>query len=169
MATIKVKGTKELAKRLNRDLNIKLNKLFRDKNLRSEIGVIVVADIKKNVEFGAPSSSTLKWRKTYDKLNKTDSAYDRNKIKAVFTGELLADLGKNVLGNTTDKTFVIGNSDKLHKKYRGKSGLIGKKVSFSKIAEYLVNDLKYDFLKLSDEGRDKILSLVRDRIFKLLS
>lgn len=169
MAKIKLKGVNDLAKKLNRSLQVEVNKLFRDKTLREEIGRIVVEDIKANYDGGSPAKSTLKWRERYDKLNATDPAYNRNKIKAVFTGELLEDLRTNIKADTTQKQFVMEHSGKLHKKYQGVTKKIGSRTPYNKISEYLIDDMGYNYLQLTDEAREKIVSLVRDKLYRLIT
>jgi hypothetical protein len=169
MAKIKIKGVEELAKSLNRNLRIKFNILFRDKVLRKKIGAMVVADIKKNVDMGPAAKSTVKWRNTHDKLNTTDPAYKPTRVKAVFTGELLKDLGNSVLSDPTEYQFIVEHSDKLHSRYKGKNGPIGKKIAYSKLSEYLIDDMGYDYLQLSDTGKKQITKLIKDEIVKLLA
>lgn len=168
MAKVKVKGIQELARKLNANLRIATNKLFRDKGIREKIGSIVVSDIKKNVSFGSPAKSTIKTRKYLEKFNTTDSAYSRNKLNAVFTGELLKDLQNNVIGNTNDLEFIVEHSDKKHKKYKSKNGSFGKSIAFDKLSSILIDDLGYDYLQLTDKAKKKIANLIRDRFFDLL-
>ena len=168
MAKVKSKGIDQLTRKLNRDLKIMLNKLFRDKNLRLQIGAIVANDIKKNVSFGSPATSTLKWRKRYGPLNNTDPAYSQGKLNAVFTGELLNDLATNVKGVTTTKSFDIEHSDKRHKKYQGVTKKIGSRSPYSEISKGLIDVLGYDYMKISDKARTKIVNLIRQEITKLL-
>lgn len=169
MARVRIKGVQELAKRLNRNLKIQLNKLFRNKALRLKIGAMVIADIKKNVSFGSPEDSTYRWRERYDILNQTDPAYRRNKLNAVFTGELLEDLKNSVRGVPTEKAFEIEHSDKLHKRYQGVNGKIGKRTPYSTISEHLIDDLGYNYLQLSEKGKKQIANLIKDEIAKLLA
>ena len=168
MAKIKVKGINELAKRLNANLRITANKLFRDKSLREQIGVLVVKDIKANVDLGSAKSSTIKTREYLEKYNSTDSAYKKSRIKALFTGQLLKDLETNVKSDTNNFSFDIEQSDKKHTGYKTKNGRT-KKVSFSKLSEYLIDDMGYNYLKLSDKAKTEITKIVRDKFYKLLS
>ena len=169
MAQIKIKGVQELAKQLNRNIKIQINKLFRDKDLRNKIGMMVVADIKKNFKGRNAADSTIEWRKIYEQYNTTDPAYDRKKAKAIFTGELLNDLAKNVKGITTIKAFEISHSSKLHKKYQGVTKKIGKRIPYDKLSEILVNDLKIDYFVLSKKAQKEISGIVKDRIVQLLA
>ena len=169
MAKVRVKGVNELAAKLNRNLRIELNKLFRDADLRRKIGSIIAEDIKDNVNFGAPSAATDEWRGRYEPYNTTDPKYDRSKLNATFTGELLADLASNVKAIPSELTFLVEHSKKKHKRYSGPNGKIGKSVLYSKISSYLVNDLNYDYFKLSDRGQKLITDEIRKVFFKLLS
>jgi phage gpG-like protein len=170
MATVSIKGIKQLEAKLNRNLRIEVNKLFRDKELRDKIGVIVVKDIKDNYESKKPpADGTIKWREIYDPINRTDPAYDRSKIKAVFTGELLEDLRKNIKANTTDKQFVIEHSDKKHRKYQGKTKKIGSQSSYREISRGIIEGHGHNYMALTDEAKKEITNLVREKIFELVS
>lgn len=169
MARVKIEGIKDLSSRLKRNIRIEVSKLFRDEDLRIQIGDIVVEDIKENADFGRPAESTERWREIYDRLNSTDSSYDRNKLNAVFTGELLEDLRTNVLAVPTEFSYEIGHSNNLHKKYRGKGGLIGTRTPYSEISDYLINGLEYNYMVLSTEAKTRITELIQEKIFELLS
>lgn len=169
MAKIKIKGIKEVSKKLDKDIRIELNKVLRNPVLRLKIGDIVVNDIKGNVNFGSPAPSTLKWRERYDQINPTDPAYSRNKLNAVFTGELLEDLRTNVRAYPTELTFEVGHSDKRHKKYQGVTKKIGSRAKYSEISGYLVNDLGYDYFQLTKKAQSEITKLIQDELFKLLA
>jgi hypothetical protein len=169
MAKIKIKGVKEVSERLNRNIRIELNKILRDPVLRQKVGQIVVDDIKANVDFGSPAPGTLKWRETYDQINATDPAYNRNKLNAVFTGELLEDLKNNVRAFPTELTFEIAHSDKRHKKYQGVTKKIGSRAKYSEISSYLVDDLGYNYFKLTKKAQGEITKLIREELFKLLA
>ena len=169
MAKVKVKGTKELAQRLNRNLRIEINKLFRDAALRERVGKIIAEDIKDNVDFGSPADSTLKWRERYDRINNTDPKYRRNKLNATFTGELLYDLAKNIKSDTTNLSFVVEHSKNKHKRYSGVNGQIGKRTPYQVISDHLVNDLGYNYFSLSDKGRERITKEIQDVFYRLLA
>jgi hypothetical protein len=169
MAKIKIKGVKEVSDKLNRNIRIELNKILRDPALRQKVGQIVVDDIKANVDFGSPAPKTLKWRETYDQINATDPAYSRNKLNAVFTGELLEDLKNNVRAFPTELTFEIAHSDKRHKKYQGVTKMIGSRSKYSEISKGLVKDLGYNYFKLTNKAKDKITELIKEELFKLLT
>jgi hypothetical protein len=169
MAKIKIKGVKEVSDKLNRNIRIELNKILRDPALRQKVGQIVVDDIKANVDFGSSAPGTLKWRETYDQINATDPAYSRNKLNAVFTGELLEDLKNNVRAFPTELTFEIAHSDKRHKKYQGVTKMIGSRSKYSEISEGLVKGLGYDYFKLTKRAQSEITKLIREELFKLLA
>lgn len=168
MATIKIKGVEKLAKSLNRNLRIKFNILFRDKNLRKKIGSIIEIDIKKNVDMGAAAVATIKTRLRLEKTNSTDSEYKRTRVKALFTGALLKDLGNNVLSDPTEYQFVIENSDKNHPGYRTKSGRT-KKIKYSQLSKYLIDDMGYNYLQLTKPAQKQITKLIKVKIFRLLA
>jgi hypothetical protein len=167
MARVNVKGVDELAQRLNRSLRIELNKLFRDKALRKQVGEVVVADIRKNVNFGEAADSTLKTREYLERFNTTDRAYVKSDIKAVFSGKLLADLQKNVKGFPTKSTFEIAHSSRQHPGYKTANGRT-KKIDYTELSEYLIDDLGYNYIQLSEEAEKKILEIVQDKFFELL-
>lgn len=169
MAKVKLKGIQELSQRLNANLRIQLNKLFRDDKIRKQIGEWIIEDIKNNVDFGSPAKSTLKWRKRYDPINDTDPAYRRGKLNATFTGELLQDLANNIRANPTDMSYTVEHSNKRHSKYQGVTKMIGSMTPYDEISSYLINDLGYDYFQLTPGARAKIVDLIRTEFFKLLA
>lgn len=169
MAKVKIKGVEAAAKKLSINLRVQVLKMFRNPLIRKQVGEIIIEDIKDNVNFKSPEEFTLKWRKRYDPLNKTDPKYSRNKLNATFTGELLEDLKNNVRADTKNLSFVVEHSNKKHKKYQGVTKKIGSRSKYSDISEGLVDKLGYDYFKLTDEARDKITKLVREELFKLLA
>jgi hypothetical protein len=169
MAIIKVNGVKELADKLTRNLRIELNKIFSSNELRETVGQIIVNDIKKNADFGKPAPSTKKWRKTYEPHNATDPEYNRDKLNATFTGELLEDLQKNIKGYPTKLTFEIGHSDKKHSQYKSKDGKIGKKTPYKVISKHLINELGYDYFQLTETAKKLIIEEIKKEFFKVLS
>jgi len=169
MARVKLKGIQELSQRLNADLRIKMNRLFRNESIRLQVGRIIVDDIKENVNFGSPAESTLKWRKRYDRINNTDPAYDRGKLNATFTGELLEDLVKNIRANPTEMSYTVEHSNKKHSKYQGVTKKIGSMTPYNEISKYLIDDLGYDYFKLTPNAKAEIVNLIREEFFKLLA
>lgn len=169
MAKVNIKGIDKLSKTLDRNLKIEVSKLFRNQELRLRIGQIVVKDIKENVNFGSPAESTLDWRKRYDPINFTDPTYRRNKLSAVFTGELLNDLATSIKARPTDRSFEIAHSEKRHKKYQGVTKKIGSRSTYKEISEGLVSNLGYDYFKLTQKTRKLITNEVREELLKLLS
>ena len=167
MATFDVNNLDGLKKKILRDQRIKVNQIFRDKELRDEIGKIVTDDIKKT-NFGTPASSTKAWRRYYENFNLTDPAYSRNKINITFTGELLKDLLKNVKAITTKRQFVVAHSNKKHKPYKGQSGTIGKSVPFKTIQKGL-QSLGYDYLEISDRALSKVQTAVQKKLLEILT
>ena len=168
MAKVKISGVDKVQRALNRNLKIQVNKLFRDAALRSKVGEIVVADIKKNYDGGEASKGTKDWRAIYDKINTTDPVYKPTRIKAVFTGELLEDLKNNVKGFPTERTFEVAHSNKRHRKYQGVTKKIGSRSPYSEISKGLVEDLGYNYFTLSKKAEDDITELIREALFKLI-
>ena len=168
MAKVKIKGVKELSKRLERNINTQLKKLFRDKELRKRIGELVVADIKKNVDFGSSDSEWVKYRDKIASKNSTDPAYKQGSIKAVFTSELLQDLINSIKGDTLNFQFVIEHSEKRHKKYQGVTKKIGSRSKYTEISKGLVRDMGYDYFQLSAKAQKEITKIIREEIFELL-
>lgn len=168
MAKVKIKGVQKLASSLNANMRVAVNKLMRDANLRDKIGSIIVKDIKENVDMGAASPVTVKIREYFEKYNVTDPAYSRSRVKAVFTGQLMEDLRKNVKSITTEMAFEVKNSDKKHKGYKTKNGKT-KGESFSKISGWIVDDLGYNYFQLTQEAQAAITNEVQNVLFKILS
>lgn len=168
MAKVKIKGIDRVERALKRSIKIETRKLFRDKELRQKIGEMVVDDIKENVDFGLASPATQRARRYLEQFNSTDPKYDRRKIKALFTGQLIDDLGKNIKSDTNNLQFVIEHSEKNRKKYKKKRGTIGKTMTNQELSKILINDLGYDYILLSDKARSEITELVRDKLTKLI-
>ena len=167
MARIKLKNIDNVAKALNRSLRIELNKLFRDKQLRLDVGNIIEQDIKANYDQRAAARSTVRTRRYLEKYNSTDSKYDRNRIKALFTGALLDDLAKNVKGFPTQSTFEVSHSKKKHPGYKTANGR-SKRISFEELSNILVNDLKVNYFVLSDKAQKDIAQLIIDKFSTLI-
>lgn len=167
MARVKVKGVAELSSKLRRDLRIVLNKMFRDKQLRLKVGRIIEADIKDNVNFGGAADQTILTRDYLKQYNKTDPAYIREDVKLVFSGKLLNDLATSVKGFPTKQTFEIAHSKKSHPGYKTANGRTDK-IPYIELSEYLINDLGYDYIQISEDAQEQIVNLVRDSFFDLL-
>lgn len=173
MAKITLKGLQGLRQRLGARFKIAINKTLRDKQLREDIGKIVESDIRETFKK-IPSQATVKIREYYEKYNPTHPAYSRNRINITFTGELLADLIKNVKADTTRIAFIVEHSDKKHKLYKlaPKSDLKRKvtrkprsRATYKEIQGYLAK-LGYDYLEISPNAADKITDRLREVLLK---
>lgn len=169
MAKVKVIGLDTLAKKINSKIIIEINKIFRNKLLMAKIGDIIIDDIKNNVDFGSASKELEKYREYLEKYNKTDSKYERNRIKGLFTGELFQDLRNNIKADTTKKEYIIEHSNKLHSRYNGKKGKIGKAIAYNELSKILINDLNYDYFQLTEDAKSKINNLLKKEITKAVS
>lgn len=162
MAKIKVTGLNKIKSNIRKFVT----KELRDKTLRNTIGRVVVEDIRKTT-FRAAAPSTQKYRAYLEKYNKTHKTYNRTKINVTFTGELLNDLLKNVKFQSKRGvvSYIISQSTKLHKKYKGKKKGIGKKrSSYADISDGLINKRKIPYLTLQDKTLSKVLKLIRKTI-----
>lgn len=170
MATVKIKNLKNVSKAVSAKINIAINKMLRNKVVRLKVGEIVVADIRKNFKGRGAADSTIDWRDFYDIYNEPlDPAYEKLRAKGIYTGELLRDLETNVKAITTDKAFLIEHSKKLHKKYQGKNGKIGNRIAYDELSRILVEDLRINYLVLSDKAKSTIIDLIRKEIARALS
>jgi len=145
MAKIKVTNLK----RIQSALRQKIVKALRDKDIRGEVGTLT-GDQIQSTTFKSAAESTQKTRKLLEKKNKTHPTYARSKINITFTGELLDDLRKNVKleGSGGDYKYIIDNSEKKHKRYKGAKGkLIGKSLSNKQIADYIKKLIPFDTFK----------------------
>lgn len=167
MPKIKLKNIENVAKALNRSLRIELNKLFRDKQLRLDVGDILIKDIKDNFNLRNAAPATVRTRRYLERYNSTDSQYDRNRIKALFSGALLNDLAKNVKGFPTKSTFEISHSKKKHPGYKTANGKT-KKISYEQLSEYLINDYNINYFVLTEKAQKDIANLIIDRFSKLI-
>ena len=149
MAKVKVKGLNNIPSKIRKAIT----KQLRTKEVRQGFAKIVVDDIRDS-DYGRPSDSYYQWREDNDGLNKTHSKYNRDKINITFTGELLDDLEKNAVVETTQGKvqYVLEHSDKLHKSYKTQSGKT-KRVTFSKISEGVQR--YYSYLTVSKNAINK--------------
>jgi hypothetical protein len=167
MAKVKVKGFKELRNLVGRRAKIAINKTIRDKTLRDKIGVLIVDYIRNNFSE-VPAPATIAIRQYLEQFNTTHPTYKRRKINVTFSGALLDDLKNNVKADTTQLAIVIEHSQKKHPGYKTGSGKT-KRVSFSLINQYLVNDMNYDYIKVDDKTKDKIVKLIRKEILNSIA
>tara|TARA_R110000868_G_C10972548_1_gene770429 strand:- start:19898 stop:20476 length:579 start_codon:yes stop_codon:yes gene_type:complete len=179
--SIKITGLTQLRRKLNSKFKIVMNKTMRDKILRNKVGAIIAADIRKNFKR-TPSSATRKFREYFEKYNDTHSDYDINNINITFTGELLNDLASNVKADTVNLLFIVEHSDKKHKLLKGARKSKAKTITVTsksgksrqarpqktnkEISEILINDLKLDYLKVTDSAQSEIIKLLRKEISK---
>jgi hypothetical protein len=173
MAKVKVLNLEKIRS----DIRKKIALGLRDEEIRKGIGEIIVQDIKETKDFGTPAESTIKWRERYEKSNTTDEFYNRNKLNATFTGELLEDLKNNVRLNSTKGAiaFEITQSSKFHKPYkspskktksRSKSNVTRPK--YSDIQNWMINNYGYNYLKIEDFTVRKLVAFIRNTLEKIL-
>lgn len=161
MAKVKVTGLKNIQSNIRKFIT----KELRSKETREMVGNIVADEIQAT-RFKTAASSTQKTRKYLEKYNKTHPTYARSKINITFTGELLDDLRRNVKVSTTKGFFfIISQSDKLHKKYKGKKKSIGKKrAKYSEISDNLINKLDIQYLTLKKTSINELLGKLRKSV-----
>lgn len=169
MAKVKIKNLKKVTS----DVRLKITKELRAPEFRKGIGDIVVEEIK-DTNLRSPTEATKAWRKYLEKGNQTDSKYNKNQIKALFTGELLEDLRNNVRLSTSKRVveFIVEQTNKLHKKYKKPNGkpTKGKRQTFKQIQNYL-EDLNINYItnaKNKETTQKKILDFIRKELFKRL-
>ena len=169
MAKVKVNNLKNVTS----NIRLKITKELRAPEFRKGIGDIVVEEIKET-NLGTPSAATKAWRKYLEEGNKKDPKYEPDKIKALFTGELLEDLRNNVRLSSTKGAveYIIEQTNKLHKKYKKPNGkpTKGKRQTFKQIQGFL-EDLGYKYItnaKNSEEMTKKILKFIRKELFERL-
>lgn len=168
MATVKIKGADILAKTLNRKLRIVLNKVFRDKDLRKLVGKIIADDIKANVDFKEAEDSTIRTREYLERFNTTDPLYNKQRVKALFSGQLINDLANNVKGFPTKQTFEVKHSGKRHKGYKTKNGKT-KSIPFQELSDILIDDMKLNYFNITDDAQSRILEAVQNKFFDELA
>lgn len=160
MAKVTIKNLSALKKAIGRNLKIELSKLFTSQDLRLRIGTIIVNDIKNNVDLGEAADSTKKYREYLAKFNITDPQYDQNRVKALFGGHLLDDLKNNIKGLPTELSFLVEHSSNSHPGYKTANGRT-KRVPFSQISDWLINDKGYDYIKLTDDAKRLIVEEIK--------
>lgn len=167
MASVTVKNLSNVKKAVTKNLRVKINRIFSDKQVRLDIGQIVKQDIQ-STNFGSAGPVTQAYRRYFEQYNATDPTYNRSKINITFTGELLEDLAKNVKGSPTTKQFIIEHSNKLHKKYSKKKGKTkGARVTYSFISEQIYR-LGYRYLIFSNRAKAQLTKVVRKKLEQLL-
>jgi hypothetical protein len=168
MPRVKVKGFKDFQRLVGRKAKVSIKKAIRDKQLRRDIGDIVVDGIRKK-KFRAPTEVTKIWRDYLVQFNSTHPDYDREKINITFTGGLLEDLASNVKSDTINLAIVIEQSDKKHKKLKTANGRAEDDAwTFKMISDNLINKLDLDYLTLDKAVRNDIVKLMQKRILELV-
>lgn len=185
MATLRLTNVKQLQSGIRKVVT----KQARSKEVREAVGTSVVKQIQAE-RVPVTSEMTKKIRKYLELANKTDPAYNRNFINITFTGELLADLKRNVKASFTKSkiTYVIEHSDKLHKKYkkptiaqlktigggtkRRKKGAVkrsrtfkGERKTYKQISDYVIAK-GYKYLTFSRKTKQVVLNSIRRTIFR---
>ncbi len=169
MAKLKVLNLKKVTSGIRRDIT----KALRDKEFRDGIGDIVVNEVKETT-LGSAKDGTLAWRKYLEKGNATDPKYNRNKIKALFTGELLNDLRNNVRLDLSSggASFTIEHTDKKHKKYKKPNGKPTKGIAQTyKAIQGFLEELGYFYIrnaKNSAKIEKKVRDFIQEMLFKKL-
>lgn len=162
---LKVKNLKSLTIEIQK----RVRKVLRDKDIRDGLGDILVEYIRTQ-SFGRPAKATIAARKYLEKYNVTDPDYNRSKIKAIFTGKLLEDLASNVKADFKPGKvgYVFEQSNKKHPKYQGKTKKVGSRSSYKAIQEGLEN-LGYNYVKIDDATIDKMINFIRSKLLNKLS
>lgn len=163
MATVKVKGLKELRKSLNRKTKIAINKVFRQKQIRQGVASILVESIRDFI-FNSASPATQRVREYLETYNSTHPNYDRRLINITFTGDLLNDLIRNAKADTTNLAIIIEHSQKPKKGYKTKNGRINSKLTYQKLSKIIVEDKKYDYFKVSAQTIVKIKKFIISKL-----
>jgi len=184
MATVEIKGIKELTKRFKLGAKIAISKTLRSKDLRNSIGNVVENDIRKNFNEKA-SSVTQSFREYFEQFNSTHPDYKRSKINITFTGDLLRDLATNVKFNVPKGLLVIAHSDKKHKRLNDPaktfssktaevSSLKTKKVRKVTIAashkdiSKAIQKRGFDYIKITPDAERQIIVLIQKTLLNNL-
>lgn len=103
-------------------LKKRVRKIARDKELREDLGNLVVKDIQgrtyRKLNLGKKSDKA--YFNFREKVKGKSPKYKKRKINLTITGELLADLAKNVKVNFSDGKlrWEFQHSNKKHKAYQ---------------------------------------------------
>lgn len=166
MAKVSVLNVKKVESKIKQDIR----KVLRDKEVRTGVAEIVVDQIQKE-KVPVTSEATKAWRKYLEQGNTTSNRYERPFINITFTGELLADLIKNIKASFTGgkSEYVIEHSDKKHKKYRKPNGkpLKGEAQSYKQIQGHLKRN-GYEYLVFSNENLKRVIEFVKKTLFDKL-
>ena len=158
-------------------------KAIRDKNTLKEVGEVVVEEIRNN-PMGKAGETTRAFRQFFEQFNKTHQKYKRSDINITFTGELLNDLKKNILGRfgQSKAEYVIEHSNKNHENYKSGGAFKDKKVevtslktrktrkvtqkkSYKYISKQIIKK-GYDYFNLSKRSETRVLEVVKKAILK---
>jgi hypothetical protein len=166
MAKLKIKNLNQVQTSIRKQIT----KAARSPEIRKGVGEIIVDQIQKE-PVPVTSKVTLAWRKYLEKANKTDSAYKRGSINITFTGELLADLKKNIKARigAGKIEYVVEHSDKNHKKYKKPNGKLSKGAikTYKDISELIIAK-GYNYLTFSSKSKKRVLKFIQANIFRKL-
>lgn len=171
MAKLRLKNLRRVQSSLRKEII----KASRDKDIRDGVADVIVKSIQDNPVKQA-ELATIKWREYAKKKNPPDPKHIPDKINFTFTGELMKDLRRNAkvrtIGNSI--TYVIEQSDRLHKFYKNRKGRAIRpkkgKSSFKQIYKWLKKKgKKYDYLRFSSKQKAEVASYVKSALLKKLT
>ena len=121
---------------------------------------------KTGRKFKGLSKATIQNRKYLAKHNSTHPSYVANKPNLTITGRLLDSIKARITAKSKGLVYRMNVSGN-HKRYKGKSGLIGKEQTNKAIRGYLAEQGR-DPLGLTDKSKGKIVRLltiaIRERL-----
>ena len=154
---------------LNKIIAKRVESVVKNKETGKQITKIVTDGVKER-RISVKSKATLAWRRYFEKGNKTDSKYNRDRINFTFTGDLMRDLINNVKykSGKSRGVYTIEQSKSLHKKMKKPDGtpVKGSAKSYKQINTYL-NKLGYFYLhKVNKKNTKRIVRYLRREILR---
>ena len=165
MAKVQIRNLDKVRRQVSAKANIEINKTLRDAKLKKEIVDQVVNFWRENPVRTA-ADSTIENRIYLEKYNRTHPSYNLPLINITFTGQQLEDLYRGIISRPTQGIIEIKNTERVRRRYKGKSGAIGKPIKFSELYEHLASD-GLDYLNLPKKITDKIAEIIRQRLLKV--
>lgn len=167
MAKVTVTGLDKVRRQVGKNVNIQLNKVLREKELREGLAQDVIDYWRKN-PFGTAAKATIDNRIYLEKYNKTHPSYATPLINVTFSGQQLDDLKRGTTASPTKGIIEIKNTARVRTRYSGANGKVGKSLKFDKLYSHL-SGMGYDYLNLPKVVLDKLSKRIQDRLLRLFN
>jgi hypothetical protein len=165
----KITIKKDSINRISKEYRKKVINTLRADDLRQDIATSISTSLlDKPKDFGSAKEPYKSYRAKLSKKNTTAKNFNKNRIKALFTGELFEDLAdkRAVRNKATSKgiEYEIQHTSRKHKKYKGTKG---KRSKYRDISAGLYK-LGYQYFNFTKSLEKKIIKIVNKKIRKAL-